>query len=74
MALEADCGSSTALDAPRVASKAGFIVPGECRASAALTVSCRVFRDESVTLLTAFGCREAPSPARGSWPPPSDEA
>ena len=35
MAFEADCGLSTVLDAFCVASTAGFLVPGECRASAA---------------------------------------
>jgi hypothetical protein len=32
MAFEADCGSSTVLDAPRVPSTVGPFVPGECRA------------------------------------------
>ncbi len=45
MALEADCRASTVLEALRVASTVGFLVPGECRASPALTVSCKVFRD-----------------------------
>ncbi len=74
MAFGADCGVSTVLEELRVASKGGFLVPGECRARAALTVSCRVFRDAPGALLTAYGCREAPTPARCSWPPPSDEA
>ena len=32
MAFEADCGSSTVLEAFRVASTVGFFVPGECQA------------------------------------------
>ena len=31
MAFEADCGSSTVLETARVASTAGFLVPGEFR-------------------------------------------
>ena len=50
MAFDTDCGASTVLEAIRVASTAGPSVPGECRASAVLTVSCEVFRDASVTL------------------------
>ena len=31
MAFEADCGASTVLDAPRVASAVRILVPGKCR-------------------------------------------
>ncbi len=31
MAFEADCGVSTVLEEFRVASTAGFLVPGDCR-------------------------------------------
>ncbi len=36
MAFEADCGVSTVLEALRVASAAGFLVPGEFRTAGRL--------------------------------------
>ena len=41
MAFEADCGASTVLDAPRVATTVRSLVPGECRANCHMRPSRR---------------------------------
>ena len=41
MAFEADCASSTVLEALSVASTVGFIVPGECRSTICSESGCQ---------------------------------
>jgi hypothetical protein len=48
MASEADCGVSTVLEALHVASKVGFLVPGECRQRATRSPTRREREDFQV--------------------------
>ena len=62
MAFEADCGSSTVLEALCVASTVRFLVPGECRA--VMDVQARRLHHNRLLNLSRL-CGAGVSPARG---------